>query len=42
MTVVVLGGGITGLASAHALGAAGVPTVLLEVGTIGEEQRYFL
>ena len=30
MTVVVLGGGITGLACAHALGAAGVPTILLE------------
>ena len=32
MTVVVVGGGITGLASAHALGAAGVPTLLLESG----------
>ena len=30
MTVVVLGGGITGLACAHALGAARVPTILLE------------
>lgn len=30
MTVLVLGGGITGLASAYALGKAGIPTVLLE------------
>ncbi|MBI3750129.1 MAG: protoporphyrinogen oxidase [Chloroflexi bacterium] len=30
MTVIVLGGGITGLASAHALGKAGIPTLLLE------------
>lgn len=30
MTVLVLGGGITGLVSAYALGKAGVPTLLLE------------
>ncbi len=30
MTVLVVGGGITGLATAHALGAAGVPTLLVE------------
>jgi protoporphyrinogen/coproporphyrinogen III oxidase len=30
VTVVVLGGGITGLSSAHALGKAGIPTLLLE------------
>ena len=30
MTVLVLGGGITGLASAYALGKAGIPTLLLE------------
>ena len=30
MTVLVLGGGITGLTSAYALGKAGVPTLLLE------------
>ena len=32
MTVLVVGGGITGLASAHALGRAGVPTILVEGG----------
>ncbi|HSG84869.1 MAG TPA: protoporphyrinogen oxidase, partial [Candidatus Limnocylindrales bacterium] len=30
MTVLVVGGGITGLTAAHALGAAGLPTVLVE------------
>ena len=30
MTVLVVGGGITGLASAHALGKAGIPTLLVE------------
>ena len=30
MTVIVAGGGITGLAAARALGRAGVPTVLVE------------
>lgn len=30
MTVLVVGGGITGLATAHALGRAGVPTMLVE------------
>ena len=33
MTVLVVGGGITGLASAYALGKAGVPTVLVEGGS---------
>ena len=30
MSVLVVGGGITGLSAAHALGRAGIPTVLLE------------
>ena len=30
MTVLVVGGGITGLASAYALGRAGIPTMLVE------------
>ena len=44
MSVLVVGGGITGLSAAHVLGRAGIPTVLVEAsgrlgGKVGTERR---
>ncbi|HSO30514.1 MAG TPA: protoporphyrinogen oxidase [Candidatus Sulfomarinibacteraceae bacterium] len=40
MTILVVGGGITGLASAYALGRAGIPTLLVEAsGRLGGKVR---